>query len=42
VYCANLDEVPDALEDLRGDHDVVLLLGAGDVATIAPRLIGAT
>src|SRR5664280_1478879 len=42
VYRANLSEVPDALEELRGDHDVVLFLGAGDVATIAPRLIGAT
>jgi len=42
MYCATLDDVPDALEDLRGDHDVVLLLGAGDVATIASRLIGAT
>jgi UDP-N-acetylmuramate--alanine ligase len=41
VYCASLDDVPDALEELRGDHDVVLLLGAGDVATIAARLIGA-
>jgi UDP-N-acetylmuramate--alanine ligase len=42
VYCADLNGVPDALEELRGDHDVVLLLGAGDVATIAPRLLGAT
>jgi UDP-N-acetylmuramate--alanine ligase len=42
VYCAHLNDVPDALEELRGDHDVVLLLGAGDVATIAPRLLDAT
>jgi UDP-N-acetylmuramate--alanine ligase len=42
VYCARLDDVPGVLEDLRGDHDVVVLLGAGDVASIAPRLRGVT
>jgi UDP-N-acetylmuramate--alanine ligase len=41
-YCASIDDVPDALAALRADHDVVLLLGAGDVATIAARLVGAT
>ncbi len=38
LYCANLDDVPDTLATLR-DHDVVLLLGAGDVASIASRLV---
>jgi UDP-N-acetylmuramate--alanine ligase len=42
VYCGDLRDVPGALEDRRRDHDVVLLLGAGDVATIAPQLLGAT
>jgi UDP-N-acetylmuramate--alanine ligase len=42
VYTAELRNVPAVLEDLRGDHDVVLLLGAGDVATIAPHVLGAT
>jgi len=42
VYCARLDDVPGVLEDLRSDHDVVVLLGAGDVASIAPRLRGVT
>jgi UDP-N-acetylmuramate--alanine ligase len=42
VYSGELQHVPGVLEDLRADHDVVLLLGAGDVATIAPHLLGAT
>ncbi len=41
VYCAQLDDVPRELAKLRGDHDVVLLLGAGDVASIAARLVDA-
>jgi UDP-N-acetylmuramate--alanine ligase len=42
VYAADLERVPGVLDELRGDHDVVLLLGAGDVATMAPKLLGAT
>jgi UDP-N-acetylmuramate--alanine ligase len=41
LYCAALDDVPAVLADLAGTHDVVLLLGAGDVASIATRLVGA-
>jgi UDP-N-acetylmuramate--alanine ligase len=40
TYCASIDDVPDVLEGVHEDSDVVLLLGAGDVASIATRLRG--
>ncbi len=40
TYCASLDDVPAALERLHDDSDVVVLLGAGDVASVATRLGG--
>lgn len=40
TYCADLDDVPDVLDALHDDSDVVLLLGAGDVASVATRLQG--
>lgn len=40
TYCAAIDDVPDALEKLHEDSDVVVLLGAGDVASVAPKLTG--
>jgi len=40
TYCAAIDDVPDALENLHEDSDVVVLLGAGDVASVAPKLTG--
>ena len=33
TYCASLDDVPDALEAFHESSDVVVLLGAGDVAS---------
>ncbi|NNN00837.1 MAG: UDP-N-acetylmuramate--L-alanine ligase [Acidimicrobiaceae bacterium] len=41
-YCESLEEIPEVLERWRVefDVDVVLLLGAGDVASIANRLPG--
>ncbi len=39
LYCANLDDLPDVLAALHDDHDVVVLLGAGDVASVATRLV---
>ncbi len=39
-YCAALDEVPAALESLHDQSDVVVLLGAGDVGSVATRLRG--
>ncbi len=39
-YCAHLDDVPDALEAVHDRSDVVVLLGAGDVASVATRLRG--
>ena len=39
-YCHSLDDVPDALEGLRDDSDVIVLLGAGDVASVASALSG--
>lgn len=40
TYCASIDDVPDALEVLHDQSDVVVLLGAGDVASVASRLRG--
>lgn len=40
TYCASLDDVPDVLEALHETSDVVVLLGAGDVASVATRLRG--
>jgi len=40
TYCAAIDDVPDALENLHEDSDVVVLLGAGDVASVASKLSG--
>jgi UDP-N-acetylmuramate--alanine ligase len=40
TYCALIDDVPDVLEVLHEESDVVLLLGAGDVARVATKLRG--
>jgi UDP-N-acetylmuramate--alanine ligase len=40
TYCASIDDVPDVLESLRALSDVIVLLGAGDVATVASKLSG--
>jgi UDP-N-acetylmuramate--alanine ligase len=40
TYVASLDDVPDALEQVHDRSDVVVLLGAGDVASVATRLRG--
>jgi UDP-N-acetylmuramate--alanine ligase len=40
AYCASLDDVPDVLEIQHDSLDVLLLLGAGDVASVASRLRG--
>ncbi|MGD0853950.1 MAG: UDP-N-acetylmuramate--L-alanine ligase [Acidimicrobiales bacterium] len=40
TYCAALEDVPDVLEALHDRSDVVVLLGAGDVASVATRLRG--
>jgi UDP-N-acetylmuramate--alanine ligase len=42
TYCASTDDVPDVLEALHDGSDVVVLLGAGDVATVATKLRGMT
>ena len=39
-YCHELTDVPAALEELRSESDVIVLLGAGDVASIAGDLSG--
>ena len=39
-YVASIDDVPDALEALHAASDVVVLLGAGDVASLATMLRG--
>ena len=39
-YCASLADLPEVLATLRDRSDVVLLLGAGDVASVAARLDG--
>jgi UDP-N-acetylmuramate--alanine ligase len=38
TYAASFEEVLDAVEALHDASDVVLFLGAGDIATLAPRL----
>jgi UDP-N-acetylmuramate--alanine ligase len=40
TYVASIDDVPEALEALHATSDVVVLLGAGDVASIASNLRG--
>jgi UDP-N-acetylmuramate--alanine ligase len=40
TYCARLEDVAQVLEDAREASDVVLLLGAGDVASVATWLRG--
>jgi UDP-N-acetylmuramate--alanine ligase len=40
TYCASIEDVPEALEGLADQSDVVVLLGAGDVASIAAKLRG--
>ncbi|MGB8197492.1 MAG: UDP-N-acetylmuramate--L-alanine ligase [Acidimicrobiales bacterium] len=40
AYVASLDDVPDALEQYHDRSDVVVLLGAGDVASVATQLRG--
>ena len=40
VYAATFEEVAASLEALHGESDVVVLLGAGDVASVASRLSG--
>jgi UDP-N-acetylmuramate--alanine ligase len=42
TYCASLLDVPLSLEALHDRTDVVVLLGAGDVASVASRLRGMT
>jgi UDP-N-acetylmuramate--alanine ligase len=39
-YCASTHDVPDVLEDVHDVSDVVVLLGAGDVAQVATQLRG--
>jgi len=40
TYCASILDVPDALEALHATSDAVVLLGAGDVASVARHLRG--
>jgi UDP-N-acetylmuramate--alanine ligase len=40
TYCASLEDVPDVLDGLHDESDVIVLLGAGDVASVATRLEG--
>jgi UDP-N-acetylmuramate--alanine ligase len=40
TYAATFEEVLDAVDALHDDSDVVLFLGAGDIASLAPRLRG--
>ena len=42
TYCASTDGVPDVLESVHDHSDVVVLLGAGDVAKVATKLRGMT
>ena len=42
LYVASTSDVPDVLETLHDDSDVVVLLGAGDVASVASKLRGMT
>jgi UDP-N-acetylmuramate--alanine ligase len=40
MYCPSTNDVPHVLESLHDESDVVVLLGAGDVASIASQLRG--
>lgn len=40
LYCASKDDVPDVLEGFHDQSDVVIFLGAGDVASVATQLPG--
>ena len=40
IYCASLDDVPSEVQGHHADLDIVLLLGAGDVASVASHLDG--
>jgi UDP-N-acetylmuramate--alanine ligase len=40
TYCASLEDVSEVLEKFHDASDVVVLLGAGDVASVATRLRG--
>jgi UDP-N-acetylmuramate-alanine ligase len=40
TYVATLDDIPEVLERVHDESDVVVLLGAGDVASIATKLKG--
>ncbi|HUV58099.1 MAG TPA: UDP-N-acetylmuramate--L-alanine ligase [Acidimicrobiales bacterium] len=40
AYCPSLDHVVDVVEAWHDDVDVILFLGAGNVADVAPRLPG--
>ena len=40
IYCPSMNDVPEVLETVHDESDVVVLLGAGDVASIASRLRG--
>ena len=40
LYCASIEDVPEVLEALHTARDVIVLLGAGDVASVATRLRG--
>jgi UDP-N-acetylmuramate--alanine ligase len=42
TYCASTHDVADVLEDVHDVSDVVVLLGAGDVAKVATQLRGMT
>jgi len=39
VFVGGVDELPRALGAVVEDGDVLLLLGAGDIGTVAPRLV---
>jgi UDP-N-acetylmuramate--alanine ligase len=39
-YCSSFNEVTEKLEALHDESDVVLLLGAGDIAAVAKQLDG--
>ena len=40
TYCASFREIISKLEELHDQSDVVLLLGAGDIASVASQLGG--
>lgn len=39
-YVPRLDDVPEVLAGLAGPGDLVLTLGAGDITTVGPRVLG--